>query len=142
MGGGLWTSQSLQLPWPSSMKHKQTNKQNPHLFFQPCLSKRKASQRPCETVVDWALGRLGWAWPLQHPKPPSASPGLQVLGLQAPPFIVYCPPGVLIPCQSGRDVLGARPAEHPCLKAPLIHFISAYPYRRTVTLCQSQPPEA
>lgn len=90
-GGGLWNSQSLQLPWPSIVKHKQTNKIP---TFLPTVFIQEKSQRPREIVVGCLLRRLGQAWPIEAPKA-SLWPRLASKSWASKPlsFIVYCPPG-------------------------------------------------
>lgn len=65
MGGGRWNSQSLQFPWPSFLKHKQT-KSLP--TYELCLSKRKARGSVKQL---WTGCWEGWdgPGPLQPPKP-------------------------------------------------------------------------
>lgn len=52
---------------------RNTNKLNPHSFSIGVYPREK-SEAPCETVVDWVLGRLGWAWPIAASR--ASGPGL------------------------------------------------------------------
>lgn len=105
-----------------SMKHKQTNKV---LTYFSILFIQEKSQRGCENSCGMS--------PASHNTQslPLARPGLQVLGLQVPPFTVYGPPQDLIPCQSQQGCSGSQ-----ARRASAAH-ISPYPHRHTGTLCHS-----
>lgn len=104
---------SLQCPWPLRMKHKQTNKvltEFSILFIQ------EKSQRGCENSCGMS--------PASHNTQslPWARPGLQVLGLQVPPFTVYGPPQDLIPCQSQQGCSGSQACRASAAQGPFDTF--------------------
>lgn len=130
----LW---HLLLPWPPSTEPKQ---KNPDLVFKHVYPRERVPRQSTETRKG---GQAGCGEGYAPSKPPAlhrtSHPGV---GPQT--HFRYClpPSRGLIPCQSRQRCSGETGLRSiPCVKAPLIHFIFPYPFRRTMTPWPVTAPE-